>query len=118
MPQILPTVVLALSCALAAQAQQAPVYPMGDLLDLCIEGANDSRWGQDEEQKCEQYLRGFTDAWLLLAAEGEVCLPPPGNRADELRMAFMKWGTQNYAQRGMPAGEAVLTLLRERFACP
>ena len=112
---------VALGAALFLPTAQAQLsdYPMGELLNLCFEGANDARWGEDEEIKCEQYLRGFSDALLVTGQveQENVCLPPPGNRDDELRMAYMLWGKSHYDQRDIPAGEAVMAMLKASFAC-
>lgn len=40
------------------------------------------------ELECEQYINGFTDAYIALTSDrGEqaICLPEAGNRPDELR---------------------------------
>jgi len=98
---------------------QNSVYTVKDLLEPCQEGDNDSRWGATAEAECEQYIKGFTDAYNLLRDNGKtdnVCLPEQ-NRLDEIRWAFMRWAHQNFDDRGQPAGEGLLTVLKERFTC-
>ena len=85
-----------------------------------MSGDNDSRDGAALELECEQYISGFTDAYILLSDGGKadgVCLPAK-NRADEVRWAFMRWAHQNYAERGMPASEGLHAVVKERFRCP
>ncbi len=83
----------------AAQAMEADLseYSIEQLLEPCVQGDNDSRWGAAAETECEQYIRGFADAYLLHTDNGKrdnVCLPKTGNRDDEIRWAFMKWRTK------------------------
>ena len=85
-----------------------------------MEGDNDSReQGYILELQCEQYIRGFLDAYILLGQDGDgkkVCLPAQ-NRADEVRWAFMRWAHAHYDQRQMPAAEGLATVLAEAFPC-
>ena len=69
--------------------------------------------------ECEQYIRGFTDAFLHTNASerDKVCLPPEGNRADEIRWAFMRWAHQNYEKRDMAAAYGLLEAITDRFSC-
>ena len=101
-----------------AQSQLAE-YTVAQLLEPCVEGDNDSRWGAAAEMECEQYIRGFTDAYLLTNAveQDKVCLPPEGNRADEIRWAFMRWAHQNYEKRDIPAAYGLLETIKNRFSC-
>lgn len=103
---------------LAAQAQLAE-YTVAQLLEPCMEGDNDSRWGSVAESECEQYITGFTDAYLLSGAgqNDNVCLPASGNRPDEIRWAFMRWAHKNFDRRDIPAAEGLLELLRSEFKC-
>lgn len=94
-------------------------YTVAQLLEPCMEGDNDSRWGAAAEAECEQYILGFVDAYLLskLSEREEVCLPPENNRADEVRWAFMKWAHQNYEKRNMPAALGLSAAIKDRFSC-
>ncbi len=94
-------------------------YTVEKLLEPCVEGDNDSRWGAAAEAECEQYIKGFTDAVVMLesAIEGQICLPAGGNRADEIRWAFMRWAHKNYGDRGMPAADGLMAVLKESFPC-
>ncbi|MDH3663694.1 MAG: Rap1a/Tai family immunity protein [Alphaproteobacteria bacterium] len=97
----------------------ASAYTIGELLAPCIEADNDAREGAEAEVECEQYMTGFTDAFVQLAdAAGEdVCLPEQ-NRPDEVRWAFTKWAMQNYDRRGEPAAEGLKIVLESAFPCP
>ncbi len=98
---------------------QLAEYTVGQLLEPCMEGDNDSRWGAAAEAECEQYIKGFTDAYLLTntSERDNVCLPPEGNRDDEIRWAFMKWAHQNYEKREIPAAHGLLEAIKDRFSC-
>ena len=76
-------------------------YTIEQLLKTCMEADNDARWGAAAELECEQYISGFTDAYLLYGAfeTDNICLPPPGNRADEVRWVFTRWASQNFDRR-------------------
>ena len=91
-------------------------YTIEQLLSPCFESDNDARWGTAAEAECEQYLRGFTDAYLLTRNNQEICLPEQ-NRDDEVRWAFMKWAKQNFGERRRPAAEGVLATLKQAFPC-
>lgn len=98
---------------------QGSVYTVANLLEPCVEGDNDSRWGAAAEAECEQYIKGFTDAYGLLRDEGKadnVCLPAQ-NRLDEIRWAFMRWAHKNFDRREEPAGVGLLAVVKERFTC-
>lgn len=94
-------------------------YTVAQLLDPCMEGDNDSRWGLFAETECEQYIIGFADAYVLMgnAERDNVCLPPVGNRADEIRWVFMKWAHQNFKDRQMPAADGLMAAIKIAFAC-
>jgi len=98
---------------------QLSEYTVAQLLEPCMEGDNDSRWGVAAETECEQYILGFTDAYLLTDAskQDKVCLPPEGNRADEIRWVFMKWAHDNYDKRELPAAHGLLEAIKSQFAC-
>ena len=103
---------------LPAEAAELKDYTVADLLKPCEEGDNDARWGANLEAACEQYIDGFTGAYLLFTDGGQaqgVCLPPPGNRSDEIRWAFMKWAYDNYHRRQMPAAEGLLAAIKAHF---
>ncbi len=103
----------------ASAAAQAPDYTIAELLDPCMEGDNDSRWGLFAETECEQYVTGFADAYVLMggAKNDNVCLPETGNRADEIRWAFMRWAHKNFKDRDKPAAEGLLATIRAAFRC-
>lgn len=103
---------------LPAQSQYAD-YTVAQLLEPCMEGDNDSRWGAAAEAECEQYIIGFLDAYLLTdnGEREKICLPPVGNRADEVRWVFMKWAHGNYEKRNMPAALGLWEAIKDRFAC-
>ncbi|MEA3275530.1 MAG: Rap1a/Tai family immunity protein [Pseudomonadota bacterium] len=95
-------------------------YTVRQLLEPCIEGDNDARWGAAAEGECEQYITGFVDAFLLLTKDPKaagVCLPPAGNRPDEVRWAFMKWAAENRDKRDEPAVVGLLATVKEKFPC-
>ena len=106
---------------LAAGAQAAPdTYSVAKLLEPCMSGDNDSREGTVLELECEQYISGFTDAYILLRDAGKadgVCLPGE-NRADEVRWAFMRWAHRHFSERAMPAADGLLAVIKEGFRCP
>ena len=104
----------------AAEAAELSEYTIADLLEPCMEGDNDSRWGEVALQECEQYVRGFTDSYLTMVAGGAgavTCLPAVGNRDTEIRWAFMKWAHRNFDQRHRPAAEGLMATLRDAFGC-
>ncbi len=94
-------------------------YSVADLLEPCVEGDNDSRGGAVLEMECEQYVSGFTDLYIRagLDKQDKVCLPSAGNRADEVRWAFMRWAHDNFDQRGMPAVDGLKATVQARFKC-
>lgn len=94
-------------------------YTVADLLEPCTEGDNDSRGGAVLEMECEQYVSGFTDLYIRagLDKQDKVCLPAGGNRADEIRWAFMRWAHDNFDQRGMPAVDGLKATIQSRFKC-
>ena len=116
--QFLTIIALSLLCAPPMSADTSS-YTVAELLDPCMEGDNDSRWGLFAETECEQYVIGFADAYVLMgkAEDDNVCLPPVGNRADEIRWAFMKWAHQNFDDRDMPAADGLLAAIKASFPC-
>ena len=106
--------------SLPAEAAELSGYTVADLLKPCEEGDNDARWGANMEAICEQFIDGFTGAYLLFTDGGKadgVCLPPPGNRSDEVRWEFMKWAYESYDRRNLPAAEGLLRTIKARFRC-
>ena len=103
----------------AAFAQEPADYTVRELLEPCVEGDNDSRGGAVLEMECEQYVLGFTDLYISanLDERDNVCIPETGNRADEIRWAFMRWAHDNFGQRDMPAVEGLLATVRASFKC-
>jgi len=106
--------------AAPALGQGAKNYRVRDLLAPCVEGDNDSRGGAVLEMECEQYVTGFTDLYLRskLNERDNVCLPETGNRADEIRWAFMRWAHDNFDQRDIPAVDGLIATVQSRFQCP
>ncbi len=95
-------------------------YTVAQLLQPCEEGDNDARWGATKETECEQYVNGFTGAYLLLTNGGKkhnVCLPAAGNRPDEVRWAFTKWAYEKFDRRNMPAAEGLMEVMKTVFPC-
>ncbi len=108
--------------ALASPVQSAELgkYSVADLMQTCEEGDNDARWSSELEVNCEQFIDGFTGAYLLLTNNGisqSVCLPAPGNRSDEMRWAFVKWAYDNFDRRHMPAAEGLMETVKIHFPC-
>lgn len=113
-PRVLATVALALP--LAGFSATVSDYTIEQLLEPCVEGDNDSRWGAAAEAECEQYIKGFTDAFMLMGGDEKVCLPAT-NRPDEVRWAFMKWAHRHYGDRGQPAAEGLMKAVKSEFPC-
>ncbi len=104
--------------AASVAGAQISGYTVGELLGPCIVGDNDSREGATSETECEQYIRGFTDAYIMGggAKSDNVCLPAQ-NRDDEVRWAFMRWAHQNFDDRGIPAAEGLHATVKASFPC-
>ena len=117
----LATALLAVAVSFSSQPvwSQLSEYTVAQLLEPCMEGDNDSRWGAPAEAECEQYILGFTDAYLLTDAskQDNVCLPAEGNRADEVRWVFMKWAHNNYDKRELPAAHGLMEAIKSQFVC-
>ena len=94
-------------------------YTISDLLLPCKEGANDARNGSVLELECEHYIAGFTDLYHVLGQDKKdnVCLPPVGNRDDEVRWAFMEWAHANWGEHKKPAVEGLHRTLKAHFKC-
>ncbi len=124
---ITPKLNIGLLCIMFIVALASPVqstelgkYSVADLMQTCEEGDNDARWSSELEVNCEQFIDGFTGAYLLLTNNGKsqsVCLPAPGNRSDEMRWAFVKWAYDNFDRRHMPAAEGLLEMVKIHFPC-
>jgi len=109
-----------IALALPAQSAELGKYSVANLMQTCQEGDNDARWSSELEINCEQFIDGFTGAYLLLINNDKsqsVCLPPPGNRSDEMRWAFVKWAYENFDRRHMPAAEGLLEMVKNKFPC-
>lgn len=123
MLSVLAAAALALPLAAApdrARAQEAADYTVAELLEPCMEGDADARDGVIPETECEQYVRGFTDAFLMFGEAGHkegICLPDTPARATEIRWAFMRWAHEHYGQREMPAAEGLKEAMKARFKC-
>ena len=124
MLSVLAAAVLALPLA-AAQSQQAQAqggadYSVAELLEPCMEGDSDARDGVIPETECEQYVKGFTDAFLMFGEASHkegICLPDTPARATEIRWAFMRWAHEHSGQREMPAAEGLKEAMKARFKC-
>ena len=94
-------------------------YTISNLLSPCVNADNDSREGAQSETECEQYIKGFTDAYLQItpADSRTICLPVQ-NRPDEVRWVFTKWAIDNYDRRNEPAATGLMEALEAKFACP
>ena len=104
----------------ASQAAELRDYSVQELLRTCEEGDNDARWGAGKEAECEQFINGFTGAYIMFADGGKdhnVCLPAPGNRPDEIRWAFMKWAYKNFDKKNIPAAQGLMEVVRSKFPC-
>jgi len=104
----------------APHAAELGGYTVFELLRPCEEGDNDARWGAGKEAECEQFIKGFTGAFIMLTDGGKthnVCLPAPGNRLDEIRWAFMKWAYENFDKKNMPAAQGLMEVVRSKFPC-
>ncbi len=119
----LTTIGAALAVALllspAAGAVEVSAYTVGELLGPCIVGDNDSREGAVSEMECEQYIKGFTDAYIQSGAakDDNVCLPAQ-NRDDEVRWAFMRWAHEHYSDRNkIKASDGLRDTLKANFMC-
>lgn len=102
-----------------AGADEAAGYSVKDLLQPCVEGDNDSRGGAVLELECEQYIQGFTHLYIRMgqAEKDKVCFPAAGNRADEVRWAFMRWAHENFEKRDMTAIDGLLATVKTAFKC-
>lgn len=112
------SIFFALLCIPQTYAADTSDYTIAQLLEPCIEGDNDSRWGSVAETECEQYIMGFTDAYVLTGQnkKDNVCLPAT-NRPDEVRWAFMKWAHRNYKIRDRLAVDGLHQTIKSEFAC-
>jgi len=109
-----------IALALPVQSAELGKYSVANLMQTCEEGDNDARWSSELEVNCEQFIDGFTGAYLLLVDDGKsqaVCLPAPGNRSDEMRWAFVKWAYDNFDRRHMPAAEGLMEMVKIHFPC-
>ncbi len=103
-----------------AAAVEYTDYKVKDLLKPCFEGDADSRWGETFEVNCEQYIRGYTDAYFHLSAVGKlpkICFPAGANRLDLMRWAFIKWARQNTDKQGWPAARGLIAAVNLEFPC-
>jgi len=104
--------------AASAAARDLKDYKIRDLLEPCVEGDNDSRGGAVLELECEQYINGFTDAYVKLGGpkRDNVCLPKT-NQADEIRWAFMRWAHENFDDRDRPAIDGLMETIKSVYRC-
>jgi hypothetical protein len=104
--------------AMPVQANDVSGYTVKDLLNTCIEGANDAREGAFDEMICDQYIRGVTDAVIVLKMDKGLCLPKADDaRSGDLSRAFIKWVYKDFSRRSQPAGQGVMEMLMEEFVC-
>ncbi len=96
-------------------------YTVKDLLSPCVEGDADSRWGETFEINCNQYLRGFSDAYFHFATQSKlpkVCFADEANRLNLLRWAFIKWATNNTDKQDWPAAQGLVAAVNAEMKCP
>ncbi len=121
---IVPVLALAVSGLAAGTAlagsHASPEYPAKELMQICVEADNDSRFGQALEIECEQYMLGFIQALAVtgMAGDGTEICPPAQNLADEVRWAYTRWIHGDYSKRvQLSAADALLATLKDEFAC-
>lgn len=83
----------------------------GQLVELCIEGRNQSEAGRDSEDLCHMYLKGFQDAYN--AGGSGLCMPDGATSVADMSDAIFRWGALNPAQHDIPAADGV----RRALAC-
>ena len=107
-----------IALAASAAARDLKDYKIRDLLEPCVEGDNDSRGGAVLELECEQYINGFTDAYVRLGGpqRDNVCLPKT-NQSDEIRWAFMRWAHENFGDRDRPAIDGLMETIKSVYPC-
>ena len=77
----------------------------------CLEGDNASREQEAIEALiCDQYLRGFEDAYLVIGGTG-YCFPSGPDRVADARRRFIKWGVNNTKAHGWAAADGVLAAM-------
>ncbi len=109
---------IGLATAPALADNEPSGYTVKELLDVCMEGANDAREGATDELSCNQYIRGVTDTVVILRMDDKLCLPKAdGARSGELSRAFIKWVYDDFDRRDLPAAQGVLEMLMDRYAC-
>ena len=101
---------------LSAMTLPTQAYTAADLLTPCVEGDNDSRWGEVAILECEQYIKGYLDALEHLDQNPTFCLPEQ-NRDTDVRWAFMKWVYADFERRKLPAREAMKKTLEQGYPC-
>lgn len=121
---IIPAVALAVASLVAGHATAGshvgPEYPAKELMQICVEADNDSRFGQALEIECEQYMLGFVQALATtgMAGEGTEICPPAQNLQDEVRWAYTRWIHGDYTKRvQLSAADALLATLKDEFPC-
>lgn len=116
---LLGTTLAAAFVSIAAQADNQPSgYMVKDLLEVCMEGANDARGGAADEMAYYQYIKGVTDTVVTLKMDKGLCLPPAdGARSGVLSRAFVTWVYEDFERRNLPAARGILQTLVDHFAC-
>ncbi len=116
--------ILAASIAIAgagsaiAGGNQPSDYTVKELLNVCMEGANDARGGAVDELVCNQYLKAVSDTLILTQSDQGLCLPTADEgRPDKLSRAFIKWVYEDFERRAMQAAEGVIDALKSKFPC-
>ena len=77
--------------------------------------------GETFEANCEQYVRGFTDAYFHFSSQAtlpKVCFPDGANRLDLIRWAFIKWAQTNTDKQDWPPAQGLVTAVLAEFPCP
>ena len=110
-PAALGALVAVLVLAGAPAPAQAVDYSVKELLDSCLEGDNASREHETIEALiCNQYLRGFEDAYVVIGGKG-YCFPSGPDRVADARRMFIKWGVNNTKAHGWAAADGVLAAM-------
>lgn len=86
---------------------------VGELVEACQEGRNQSEAGRDSEEICHMYLKGYLDAYRA-AGQGPLCLPDTITSVADMSDAIFKWGVYNQDKTDQPAAAAI----QGAMACP
>ncbi len=103
-------------CLLAAPGQSLAsiqFLTVGDLVEVCQEGRNQSEAGRDSEEICHMYLKGYLDAYEA-GNQSTLCIPDTITSVADMSDAIFRWGVYNQDKLDQPAVAAVQGAL----ACP